>query len=124
MANGDHDGDVYSAYLGGGYRIDREAWSWGSEAALRAATMFEIAHGLVISELWGGRSYDFGIDDRVITAHFAGAPNVAFSTDGQDVEHWAFVTGGGDTVKGHRNGGIRLKGDDVSRVKRVLSIRC
>jgi outer membrane autotransporter protein len=132
-AASDHDGDVYAAFLGGGWVFDRGAWAWGPEAALRyvyldeeafretgagsanltvddrqtdslvaelglrAAGLFQTSRGRLMPELRAALSYDVGIDDRVITASFEGAPNVAFSTDGQDVEPLGVVVGGGLT---------------------------
>ncbi|MFZ7127524.1 MAG: autotransporter domain-containing protein [Desulfobacterales bacterium] len=133
MAEGDHDGDVFAAFLGGGYGFDLGSWSWGpdaalcyvhldeeaftetgaggmnltiegrrteslvAEAGLRVARRFETAHGRLIPELRVALNYDFGIDDRAITAAFEGAPAVAFTTDGQDVEPLGFVTNAGLT---------------------------
>ena len=65
---------------------------------LRAAARIDTRAGLLMPELSGSLSYDFGIDDRVITASFEGAPNASFSMDGQDVEGIGAVFGAGVTL--------------------------
>jgi outer membrane autotransporter protein len=133
-AASEHDGDVYSAYLGGGYFFQFGNWSVGptaalryvyldeegfaesgagsvnltvdgrqtqslvSEVSLRAAGAVKTSWGTLIPEVSAGISYDFDIDDRVITAAFEGSPGVSFSTNGQDAEQLGAVFGCGLTL--------------------------
>ena len=133
-AASEHDGDVYSAYLGGGYFFQFGNWSVGptaalryvyldeegfaesgagsvnltvdgrqtqslvSEVSLRAAGAVKTSWGTLIPEVSAGISYDFDIDDRVITAAFEGSPGASFSTNGQDAEQLGAVFGCGLTL--------------------------
>jgi outer membrane autotransporter protein len=148
-AYSDHDGDLFSAYLGGGYYFDVKDWAIGpfgslryvylneegfrekgadslnlnvdprktdallSELGLRAAGVFKTQYGDLIPELSGAWSYDFDIDNRVITASFEGSPGAAFSVKGQDVEKNGAVVGAGLTFI-HKSGissSIRYSGE-------------
>jgi uncharacterized protein with beta-barrel porin domain len=148
-ASSDHDGDLFSAYLGGGYAFNVEDWAIGpfaslryiylseesfrekgadslnlrvdhrktdslmSELGLRLARIFEIKYGSLIPEVSAAWSYDFDIDDRVITASFEGSPGAAFSIDGQPVERNGAVVGAGLTFV-HKSGfstSLRYRGE-------------
>ena len=51
----------------------------------------------MIPEVSVGWSYDFDIDDRTITSAFAGAPDSAFSIEGQSIEKNGLTIGTGIT---------------------------
>lgn len=120
LAQSEHDGDVYSAYLGGGYSFALGTWSVGpiaslqyvhldeegfaehgavslnlrvdghstealvADLGLRAATSLKMSWGKLTPELRAGLSYDFGIDDRIVSAGFEGVPGTSFTIEGQD----------------------------------------
>ena len=132
-ADSDHHGDVYSAYLGGGYLFNVNKWTIGpfgslkyvylneegftetgadslnlrvdrrktdslvSELGFRVVRAFKTKSGNLIPELTAALSYDFDIDDRVITASFSGSPDATFSMKGQKVERYGATVGAGLT---------------------------
>ena len=132
-ADSDHDGDAFSAYLGGGYYFDLKDWALGpfaslryvyldeesfrekgadslnlsvasrktgslvSELGLRVARSFRTKYGNLIPEVSAAWSYDFDIDNRLITTSFAGSPGAEFSIKGQPVERNGAVVGAGLT---------------------------
>jgi uncharacterized protein YhjY with autotransporter beta-barrel domain len=132
-ASSEHDGDVFSGYLGAGYYFNLKDWAlgpfgslryvyldeesfretgagsvslWGdsrktdslvSELGLQVKRAFGTKYGNLIPELSAAWSYDFDIDDRVITTSFAGSPGASFSLDGQDVEKHGAILGAGLT---------------------------
>ncbi|HVP78515.1 MAG TPA: autotransporter outer membrane beta-barrel domain-containing protein [Thermodesulfobacteriota bacterium] len=148
-ASSDHEGDLFSAYLGGGYAFDVKNWAIGpfvslryiylseesfqekgadglnlsvghrntdsltSELGLRLARVFDVKYGSLIPEASAAWSYDFDIDDRIITASFQGSPGTAFSIDGQPVEKNGAVLGTGLTFI-HKSGfstSLRYRGE-------------
>jgi outer membrane autotransporter protein len=148
-ASSDHDGNLFSAYLGGGYGFDIRDWMIGpfaslryiylseesfrergadslnltvdhrntnsltSELGLRLARIFKTRYGSLIPEASAAWSYDFDIDDRIITASFDGSPGAAFSIDGQPVERNGAVLGTGLTFI-HKSGlstSLRYRGE-------------
>jgi outer membrane autotransporter protein len=148
-ASSDHDGNLFSAYLGGGYGFDIRDWMIGpfaslryiylseesfrergadslnltvdhrntnsltSELGLRLARIFKTRYGSLIPEASAAWSYDFDIDDRIITASFDGFPGAAFSIDGQPVERNGAVLGTGLTFI-HKSGlstSLRYRGE-------------
>jgi uncharacterized protein YhjY with autotransporter beta-barrel domain len=148
-ASSDHEGDLFSVFLGGGYAFNIKDWAIGpfaslryiylneesfrergadslnlrvdhrntdsltSELGLRLARIFEVKYGSLIPEVSAAWSYDFDIDDRVITATFEGSPGAAFSIDGQPVERNGAVLGVGLTFI-HKSGfstSLRYRGE-------------
>jgi outer membrane autotransporter protein len=66
-----------------------------SELGLQVMRSFETKYGSLIPELSAAWSYDFDIDDRVITTSFAGSPGAEFSIEGQEVnKNGAVLTAG------------------------------
>jgi hypothetical protein len=59
------------------------------------ARAFDMAGGVLVPEASAAWLYDFGIDDRVIRAAFAGAPDQAFTIQGRDVESMGFRSASG-----------------------------
>jgi outer membrane autotransporter protein len=90
-----------------------------SELGLRGAGVFKTQYGDLIPELSGAWSYDFDIDNRVITTSFVGAPGAAFSVKGQPVEKNGAVVGAGLTFI-HNSGissSIRYSGEFREKYK-------
>jgi outer membrane autotransporter protein len=77
---------------------DRDSESLVSELGLRLARIFETRFGAFIPELRAAWNYDFGLDDRVITAAFAGSPNATFAIKGQEVKNHGATLGTGITL--------------------------
>jgi outer membrane autotransporter protein len=77
---------------------DRETESLVSELGLRVSRLYELNSGIMIPELGVAWNYDFDIDDRIITAAFAGSPNSLFSMEGQHVEKNGVSVGAGITL--------------------------
>jgi uncharacterized protein with beta-barrel porin domain len=154
-AYSDHDGDLFSAYLGGGYYFNLKDWTIGpfgslrygylneegftekgadslnlkvdphktdslvSELGLRVARAFKTQYGNLIPELKAAWSYDFGIDNRLITTSFEGSPGTQFSIKGQPVERSGAVVGAGLTFI-HKSGfssSIRYSGEFREKYK-------
>lgn len=76
----------------------RDTNSLVSELGLRFMHVFELNSGILFPEVSVAWNYDFDIDDRTITAFLAGAPNTAFSIQGQDVEQHGAAVGVGITL--------------------------
>lgn len=121
-AHSDHDGTVFSAWLGSGFPFYRQHWqlepflelqyihldedgftesgagdvnlevdndkteSLVSEAGIRAAYTVQQKTGKLITDMGVAWVHDFDIDNRVITASYAGAPSTAFSVKGRDID--------------------------------------
>jgi outer membrane autotransporter protein len=70
-------------------RIDsRETESLVSELGVRVARkLLETDCWRLIPEISAAWNYDFDIDDRDITASFAGSPGTSFTIEGQDIEN-------------------------------------
>lgn len=68
-----------------------------SELGVRAARAYKLNSGSLVPEFSAAFSYDFDIDDRVITSSFAGSPGAAFSIKGQQVEKYGAVVNAGLT---------------------------
>ena len=60
----------------------------------------------MVPEVRAGWLYDFDIDDRTISASFAGAPGTSFSVRGQDVQRHGALVGAGLTFL--HKGGLRV----------------
>jgi outer membrane autotransporter protein len=56
-----------------------------SELGLRLAGSVATRYGTWIPEVGAAWSYDFDVDDHMITSAYAGAPNAVFSVQGQPV---------------------------------------
>ena len=78
------------------FRVDSLSISFGGLEALSGVS-FEVEKGTLIPEVSMAWSYDFDIDDRMITTAFAGAPDSAFSIKGQHVEKQGLTIGTGIT---------------------------
>ena len=74
-----------------------------SELGLRLGRVFQTATGSLVPEVSLAWKYDFDIDDRDITASFAGSPGAAFTITGQDVDDHGAVFGAGLTFI-HKSG--------------------
>lgn len=68
-----------------------------AELGTRIGQAFRWLNGSLIPELRAAFSYDFDIDDRVITSSFAGAPGTYFSIQGKEVDQYGAVVGTGFT---------------------------
>ena len=73
----------------------RETDALVSELGLRVRRVFETDHGVFVPELSAAWLHDFDMDDRVVTASFAGSPGSSFSMKGQDVERNGATLGAG-----------------------------
>ena len=148
-ASSDHDGDLFSGYVEGGYNFEKKNWimqpyaglqyiylseeefsetgagplnlnvssqktgSLASELGLRLNYVIPVENGNFLPEVTVAWNYDFGIDDRVVTASFASAPGTSFSVNGQDPENNGLVVGAGITFMS-RNGfssSLKYRGD-------------
>jgi len=150
-ANSHHDGDLFSAFVGGGYDLrvkdwavapfgslqyihleedsfeetgagsvnlsvdGRETESLVSEIGLRVGRVLERESGRLIPEFSAAWNYDFDIDDRSITASFAGSPGASFTIDGQDVEKHGATLGAGVTFIHNSGCRFSLKGSTEIR---------
>ncbi len=92
---------------------DRQTESLVSELGLRVAHVFELNRGALIPEMSLAWNYDFDIDDRTITTSFAGAPDTAFSIEGQDVTEHGVTVGAGVTLmnKGRFSTSLKYNGE-------------
>ncbi|MFT3783519.1 MAG: hypothetical protein QM790_16015 [Nibricoccus sp.] len=133
LAESNHDGSSYSAYLGTGYAFKSGSWVFGptaalryarvsedgfaetgagglnlnvqdrqtnslaSELGLRAETGLRIGGGVLMPQVTLGMSYDFDIDDRVITASYEDSPSISFAMPGQKAKKVGTLVGGGVT---------------------------
>lgn len=77
---------------------NRSTESLESELGLRLARVMPTGIGTFIPEVRAAWNYDFGLDDRVITAAFEGSPNIPFAIAGQDVKHHGATVGAGVTL--------------------------
>lgn len=93
----------------------RHTQSLVSELGLSVGRVFEVEQGKVIPQLRGAWNYDFGIDDRDITASFAGSPGASFTIEGQDIGEHGLTLGAG--IAFFHNGGwsVGLKTDGEFR---------
>jgi outer membrane autotransporter protein len=133
-ASSDHNGDLFNAYLSGGYYFSNKGLRFGPFASLQYTYLDEdgfeetgaggmnlvvddrqtdalVSHlgmrvggfldtniGRLIPEVSLAWLYDFGLDDQVVTAGFAGSPGGSFSVEGQDVENNGVALGAGLTL--------------------------
>ncbi len=74
-----------------------------SELGLGLGRVFQTASGSLVPEASLAWKYDFDIDDRDITASFAGSPGANFTITGQDVDDHGAVLGAGLTFI-HKSG--------------------
>jgi uncharacterized protein YhjY with autotransporter beta-barrel domain len=91
----------------------RETESLISELGVRVGRTIQTKLGSVVPELRAAWLHDFDIDDRTITASFAGAPNASFSIRGHDVERYGAKIGAGVTLI-RKNGlsvGLKYNGE-------------
>jgi outer membrane autotransporter protein len=91
----------------------RETESLVSELGLRFTRLYEVEKGTLIPEVSLAWSYDFDIDDRMITTALAGAPDSAFSIKGQHVEKQGLTIGAGITFlnKGGFTTSVKYNGE-------------
>jgi len=68
-----------------------------SDLGLRFRRALERANGILVPELSLAWNYNFNVDNSLITASFMGAPNTAFSVQGQNIERNGARLGGGLT---------------------------
>jgi outer membrane autotransporter protein len=92
------DEESFSESGAGGLRVgSRQTDSLVSELGARITRVFRIKNSSLIPEISAAWNYDFDVDDRMITASFAGAPGTSFSVQGQDVEQHGATVGAGLT---------------------------
>ena len=100
----DEESFVESGAGGVSLRVDdRQTDSLVSELGLRLARVFPTASSSLIPEVSLAWKYDFDIDDRNITASFAGSPGADFTIEGQDVDDHGATFGAGLTFI-HKSG--------------------
>ena len=93
----------------------RQTQSLVSELGLSVGRVFEVKQGKVVPEVRGAWNYDFGIDDRDITASFEGSPGASFTIEGQDAGEHGLTVGAGISFL-HKGGwGVGLKSDGEFR---------
>jgi uncharacterized protein with beta-barrel porin domain len=68
-----------------------------------------VEKGTLIPELSLGWSYDFDIDDRIITSAFASTPDSTFSIEGRHVEKQGLTIGTGITFINEKDFTTSLK---------------
>ena len=71
---------------------DRQTHALVSELGLRLAHVFKRERFTFIPEVSAAWNYDYGIDDRAITASFAGSPGLSFTMPGSEVEPHGLTT--------------------------------
>jgi uncharacterized protein with beta-barrel porin domain len=99
---------------GGSVRVgSRQTNSLVSGLGARITRVFRIKNSNLIPEISATWNYDFGIDDRIITASFAGAPGTSFSVRGQEVEPHGAIVGAGLTFisKGGLSASLKYSGE-------------
>jgi outer membrane autotransporter protein len=69
-----------------------------SELGLRLTGLLATRYGTWLPEVGAAWSYDFAVDDRLITSAYAGAPNAAFSVAGQPLARHGALTRAGLTL--------------------------
>jgi uncharacterized protein YhjY with autotransporter beta-barrel domain len=74
---------------------ERRTQYFASDLGLRFRRMLERANGILVPELSLAWNYNFNVDNTLITASFTGAPNSAFTVQGQDIERNGARLGGG-----------------------------
>jgi len=91
----------------------RETDAMVSELGFRVRRVFETNQGVFIPELSSTWLHDFDIDDRVVTASFAGSPGSSFSVKGQDVMINGATLGAGVTFlhKGGLSTSLQYRGE-------------
>jgi len=100
------DEESFAEYDAGAVSLlvdDRTTDSLASELGLRLGRVFQTATGSLVPEARLAWKYDFDIDDRDITASFAGSPGAAFTITGQDVDDHGADFGAGLTFI-HKSG--------------------
>ncbi|HEX9204710.1 MAG TPA: autotransporter domain-containing protein [Candidatus Deferrimicrobiaceae bacterium] len=80
-----------------------------SELGLRLEYVIPVETGNFLPEVTVAWSYDFGIDDPVVTASFAGAPGNSFSVTGRDGENCGLLVGAGVNFFGKSGFSTSLK---------------
>lgn len=73
----------------------RSTGALNAELGARALHSVKWRNGDLVTDLSAAWAHDFGIDDRVITAGFAGAPNTSFALQGQDAQRNGLNLGAG-----------------------------
>jgi outer membrane autotransporter protein len=73
----------------------RRTQSLVADIGLRFRQALERSNGSLIPELSIAWNHDFDLDDRIVTASFAGSPNATFSVQGQDIERNGVRLGAG-----------------------------
>lgn len=91
----------------------RQTDSLVSGLGARITRVFRIKNSSLIPEISAAWNYDFAVDDRIITASFAGAPGTSFSVRGQDVEPHGAIVGAGLTFisKGGLSASLKYNGE-------------
>ena len=73
----------------------RRTQSLVADIGLRFRQVLERSNGSLIPELNIAWNHNFDLDDRIVTASFAGSPNATFSVQGQDIERNGVRLGAG-----------------------------
>jgi uncharacterized protein YhjY with autotransporter beta-barrel domain len=68
-----------------------------SEMGLRAAHVVRLEKGSLVPELSFAWTYDFELDDQIITSSFAGASGATFSVRGENLARFGAIVGAGLT---------------------------
>jgi outer membrane autotransporter protein len=91
----------------------RQTNSLVSGLGARITRVFRIKDSSLIPEISATWNYDFAVDDRIISASFAGAPGTSFSVRGQDVEPHGAIVGAGLTFisKGGLSASLKYNGE-------------
>jgi len=110
------DEDSFSETGAGGVNLlvdGRQTDSLVSELGLRLGRVIKAKSFTFVPELNLAWNYDFGIDDRVLSASFAGSPGASFRIPGQDVEPSGVTAGAGLTFLFHNDitTSVRYKGE-------------
>lgn len=79
---------------------DRSSDALMSDLGARIYWLIETSAGKLVPELSAAWNYDFGIDDRIFTATFAGYRHADFSIEGRETEPHGVVFGAGLTFLG------------------------
>jgi len=82
---------------------------------MRLSRSFGGERTALVPEMLLAWNHDFGIDDRTVTAAFAGNPDDSFTIDGQDIQRDGATLGLGLRLVMSRGWGASLRYDRVQR---------
>jgi fibronectin-binding autotransporter adhesin len=96
--------------------VDPRSTNWlGSDLGIRLNRSFQNGGWALVPELLLAWNYDFGIDDRSVTAAFEGMPSSTFTIEGQEVDQNGATLGIGLGFATVRGWGASVRYDRIQR---------